>query len=125
MAQPAPAPGTVIEVNGLRFAKAPRRSIAKLQGIDPLPGFDGWFKAGVSGVLLMRPNGEPFAFASANDCGFLVSAHLWRGQVRYLFSTTEREERTLGITGYAQGNEVARSILDQAGVTLRRLAYHA
>lgn len=68
MAQPGPAPGTVIEVNGLRFAKAPRRSIDKLQGINPLPGFDGWFKAGVSGVLLMRSNGEPFAFASANDC---------------------------------------------------------
>lgn len=112
-----PALPPVLEVAGLRFARAPRRKVGT--PLQPKPGFDGWFKPGAHGVLLLRPHGEPYVYASRNGGGFLVSTHLHDGRLRYLHSTTSSDEAALGISSYSDGIEKARSILAQAGVAPR------
>lgn len=113
----APALPDVIEFAGKRFARAPRkRAGARL---EPKPGFDGWFKPSVSGVLLLRPDGTPSVFASANDGGFMVSTHLFRGQVRYLFGTTDDDEAEFGLRSFSASRDAACLLLEQAGVKLR------
>lgn len=106
---PAGTDPNVLAVNGLRFARAPRKRTGT--PLDPLPGMDGWYKPCGKGVQLLSPDGGPFAYACANGGGFLVSTHLWQGKVRYLHSLTERDKKALRITGYLQGIETAQAIL--------------
>jgi len=107
----------VIEFAGQRFARAPRKRAGT--PLEPKPGFDGWFKPSVSGVLLLRPDGTPSVFASANDGGFMVSAHLFHGRVRYLFSTTASDEAEFGLGSFSASCAAAQSLLEQAGVKRR------
>lgn len=108
------APATTIQVNGQAFARAPR--VRAGTPLTPLGGTAGWYKPGVNGVLLMNPDGTPFAFASRNGGGFLVSAHMYDGRVRYMFSMTSRDEERLGATTMRDSHEIARAVLNQAGV---------
>lgn len=76
---------------------------------------DGLYKPHGSGVLLMRPNGSPFAFVSGNDGGFIVNAsRLPDGRLYFMHGTDERTDDALGITGYRHGIETARAILAAA-----------
>ncbi|MGH8463084.1 MAG: hypothetical protein ACRER5_02990 [Pseudomonas sp.] len=109
------APAAIIEVNGLRFARAPRKKAGTT--LEPLEGLDGWYKPSVRGVLLLTPTGEPFAFACSNGGEFLVTAHLYDGRVRYMFGLTESDERRLKITSYRHGHDTAAQILSQARAT--------
>lgn len=113
----AAATPDIIEFAGQRFARAPRKRAGT--PLEPKPGFDGWFKPSVSGVLLLRPDGTPSIFASSNGGGFTVSTHLFQGQVRYLFSTTSADEAEFGVRTMTQSREAAQSILKQAGVKPR------
>lgn len=107
----------VIEFAGKRFARAPRKRAGA--PLEPKPGFDGWFKPSVHGVLLLRPDGTPSIFASANDGGFMVSTHMFQGRVRYLISTTRTHEAEFGLGSCQADRAAAQSLLEQAGVKLR------
>lgn len=107
----------VIEFAGKRFARAPRKRAGA--PLRPKPGFDGWFKPSVHGVLLLRPDGKPSVFASANDGGFMVSTHMFQGRVRYLISTTRTHEAEFGLGSCQADRAAAHSLLEQAGVKLR------
>lgn len=116
-----PSTSDVITYAGKRFARAPRKRAGT--PLEPKPGFAGWFKPSVAGVLLLRPDGSPSLFASANDGGFVVSTHLFQGKVRYLFSTTSADEAEFGVRTMAESCAAANSLLKQAGVALRRRSY--
>lgn len=108
----SPTPATIIEVNGLRFARAPRKKAGTR--LEPVEGMDGWYKPDVRGVLLLKPDGEPFAYACSNGGAFLVTAHLFNGRVRYMYGLSGADERILRITSYRHSHDTAAAILAKA-----------
>jgi len=104
-------PTLTIQVNGQAFARAPRTRTGG--SLTPLADTAGWYKPAARGVLLMEPAGSLFAFASRNDGGFIVSAHLYNGRVRYMFGLASTDEARLGVHTMRDSYELARSIFSQ------------
>lgn len=84
---------------------------------------NGFYDGDRAGVLLLDVERRPFAFASANDGGFLVTAGATpEGRVRYMYGLASYTEVALGITGHRHGAETATSILSQYAAATKETA---
>lgn len=108
----------MLEVNGRLFAPAGYGQVAAPDSAQR--ALNGFYKPSTHGVLLLDTKREPFAFASSNDGGFLVTAHRAPdGRVRYMFGLAGYTEEALGITGHIHGRDTAVAILRQCGFFAR------
>lgn len=95
--------------NDLRFAPLPKC-------VDPMPSLEpevhGWYqfegrpiKGLVKGVRLYKPNGviDAYLVANINQGFFVVTAHVFEGQTRYMHSTCSTTEKWLGIEHMGMG----------------------
>lgn len=102
--------------NGTYYVPKPRDVVNSL--FAPGGTASGTYKHGAGGVTLYNLQGEPFAFIVDNrhSENFIVSCSRQAdGRVRYMFSTTNRDEHTLGLDqlGYAAEIELARRLIHQ------------
>jgi hypothetical protein len=102
--------------NGTYYVPKPRDVVNSLF----IPGgtASGTYRKGPGGVTLFNLQGEPFAFIVDNrhSDNFIVScSRLEDGRVRYMFSTTNQDERALGLDqlGYMAEIELARRLIHQ------------
>ena len=105
-----PTEAGVMVVNGLRLAPIDVPSAGDASALH------GYYQCESRGVLLLDKSRVPQAFACSNGgTGFLVTAHHTpEGRVRYMFALAGYTAEWLGLEGYGQKVEAAKSFLRQA-----------
>lgn len=102
--------------NGTYYVPKPSDVVGTL--FTPGGTASGTYRKGPGGVTLFNLQGEPFAFIVDNrhrENFFVSCSRQADGRVRYMFTTTTRDEHALGLhqIGYAAGIELARSMIKQ------------
>lgn len=103
--------GVIVASNGLAFAPEKADAPGEISGLYRRVG---------QNVLLMERDGTPFALACFNDDqgrpgrgdGFMVSAGLCDGRLRYSFALTTRDEARLGLADarFSEQRQFAKSL---------------